>query len=194
MKYLLDRIHPSALFLTLSLTHLCKCWQWCQGPQFCLPWDCNLCRSSGAIQGHGTCKMRVSLLQSVSWPLPPTPMHSSSYLWAILLPITGERCAYPVNILLLYSLQRALTLPMAHDIFLWLPGTYLWVKQPEANVILLLLSVVFQGLHKWLASQLLLSSRESAGRFYMERAFSQQRDPITLRNMIPWVYSLRSLC
>lgn len=34
----------------------------------------------------------------------------------------------------------------------------------------------------------------STGRFHIERAFLLQRDTTTLRNMIPWVCSLRSLC
>lgn len=82
----------------------------------------------------------------------------------------------PVNSLFLQSLRRSLMLPMAHDIFLWLSDTHLWVKLPEANVILFLLSIVSQSLHKRLVSQL-LSSRESTGGFYMEGAFQHRETP-----------------
>lgn len=133
--------------------------------------------------------MRVSLLQSLSWPCLLNPFTLLSVLELFFLPSTVEKCPYPASIFFLYSLQRSLILPMAHDIFLWLSGTYLWVQLPEANVILLLLSIVFQSLHKWLASQLLLSSRENTGGFYMERAFQLQRDSITLWSTFPGMYS-----
>lgn len=76
----------------------------------------------------------------------------------------------PMNILPL-RVQRSLLFPTAHDIFVWLSGTYLWVKAPEANAIPFLLSIVFQSLLEWLTSQLLLSGRESTGRFHGERTF-----------------------
>lgn len=44
-------------------------------------------------------------------------------------------------------------------------------ESARSNAIPSLLSIVFQSLHKWLTSQLLLSSRKSAGRFHTERAF-----------------------
>ena len=91
----------------------------------------------------------------------------------------------PVNSLFPHSLRRSCMLPMDRDIFLRLSGMSLWVKLPEANVILFLLSIIFQSLRKWLASWLLLSSRESSGGFYMEGAFQLQRNPTALRNPNP---------
>lgn len=124
---------------------------------------------------HAEAPIRLKVMTQKRWEsvccsLSPGFAHSLSFqsLSCPFSPSIVEQCPYPVNILFLHSLQRSLILPMAH-IFLWLSGTYLWGKLPEANVILFLLSIAFQILHKWLASQLLLS-RESTGGFYMERA------------------------
>lgn len=107
------------------------------------------------------CSLSPGLAHSLSFQPPSCPF----------LPSIVEKCSYPVKILFLHSFQRSLVLPTAH-IFLWLPGAYLWVKLPEANVIPFLLSIAFQSLHKWLASQLLLSSRESTGGFLHGKSIS----------------------
>lgn len=147
---------------------------WCLGLGFCFSVVRNSFWSPGHTQGHGTGKTKSRFTSQ------PPFCHScqlSLTNLSVFAPVSvtnhsefSLKSSNPLNILLL-RLQRSPLLPTVHDIFLWLSGTNLWGKTPEANAIPSLLSIVFQSLHKWLTSQLPLSSRKSTGRFHTERAF-----------------------
>lgn len=144
IRCVLDQIYPSTSCLTPSLSHHCKCLQW---------FLALVLFTTGLYITHTEAPVRLKVMtcerwESVCCSLSPDLDHSLSFqsLSCLFLPNIVEKYSYPMNSLFLHSLQRSLILPMAR-IFFWLPGTYLWVKLPEANVMLFLLSIASQSLH-----------------------------------------------